>query len=890
MPKNSDQTTVEANIVEKLGWISAPVLVGAGFFIFLWGSYPLLRDSKSWEAFFLNDFGLIALMFLPFIIQIPIFVQFGSEFKSELKESKKLIIALEKGSTEFMKYYGWFMFFGLTGYSILWMMYNYDLNYWSQEWITSFLALVFILILIWIVGLCTKIIIGSRKNDGLFTEANLQGREYEILCKRMKAVEKADWFLNQKDTSLEMLITTINPVQAGNTSAVRDRQADIEEIVHVFSNLGRIQLPLAVGDNRINEIVSVLMDDHERTRIRPAKRVLDRLKDFDREVATSLSNGDRDVVSKKRVINALNQIIRDRDFYLQSEFSSSADDSPEVSAAYEFFNDRRKLRKRSGKDIQKENRILFDFHLLEIALDGERSPNKKGRKFKALISFVGQIFMLWLNDSRERKLVEGLQRFHFQMLLFFFTIFICIVYLFAFAFAFHDRSTLLKNSLTKTPALLMDIEYPKPIVSREPEIRKYADFGMPKAALPHSQKSADFFFFFYSLRNSGTGFSDINTDSWDANSALDVNLTEKVTARREISNKQNVDLFLAKLRESSPTSRKIFIEIIGRTDNRPVDQKVDSTDPKRGNTPVKSADTPLQTYSSNYDLSLARADNVKFELLRLLHEKYPDILEKIEWVCIPGSNDESLGRGLPFAIRQPYAMADSTVNKRSQNSDTAELNSVAKIDELYRNILGQLPGLSEEPKRTAILARQNLLLSQIANVKKLIDPSLIEKATDKKSSNTSNLTLRKPLDPRYADEFLRRLKVEAETYESIKNGPNEKTEAAQTEFMRQIDKFDSTGRDIDSALVFFASDGDSANKRVTEVYIDTVSYAEPDHQMNLTDYILYSITVASYADIKPITQYARLLSILLCLCTAFFVVVFLNALMSVRRTGDEATA
>jgi len=464
----------------------------------------------------------------------------------------------------------------------------------------------------------------------------------------------------------------------------------------------------------------------------------------------------------------------------------------------------------------------FDSDSLREENASPTSLSKKDEK-KSILKFR-------LNDYRERKILEGISRFPFHMILFFFTTFLCIVYLFSFSFAFHDLATL-ADSKTKTPALFMDADYLNPGSDN-------------KFDLPIEKEST--FFFFYTLANSATEFKNISNEIPQ----------EDLQSQRYIANKQSLDNLLEVVKKTAPAAKKIFIEIVGRTDDTPINKQDPNT---------------KQTFASNYDLSLARAQNLRFDLLRRL-ENYPGVIEKIEWSCLPGSNDSSLIRDFPLnhpSARPSLALIESPGIENTENND---LNPEEQ-KRVINNVAEQLR--KEEYPKVKDLALEDQLSSKRSSLEKHINSAL--KLLEKPATFPNKKSMQK-LASSLDEEF--------KAYKTIKDEPGD-SELDKKLYQDKANEFDHINQKINAALVFYASEEDKGNRRITEVYITSVPYTTSSNPLNIMDYILYSITNTGYGDVKPTTLYAKFLSVLINIVSIFFLVVFFNALLSVKRVGEE---
>jgi len=871
-------STGEPNFIEKFGYFSLPFFVcGIGFVCYMIGSCFFLMNN--WANFKFSSLLLLFLIFIPFTIQIPIFYKFRKVIKNEVRSGNKPVSDSGSGLHEFFKYYCWFMCVGLVGYSFSWLLYNCDLDKWTSDWLTgsSILSLGFIAVLIWIIGICTRVIISGGKNDGLLKPEDLTNEEYEKLCSRLNTIFVNEKFLEEvvkiDDDELRKIITT-KKSDLGNL--IRDKyknegksedelkkiieaeepilekgQEQINEIAKVFLPLRNKKLPLESrrDSQLVDDIISLLTDRNQPVRIKPMKHILSLLKSSDNSINKAVKDRNIESVPKPQVIKSLNKILKNYKFYTRKDFLSG-DDLTGVPSAKDFFEKNKDEAYLFPEHVIKENRRLFDVHILHTNLSEEAKHSPKHRVLEWIIALITfrwffPLIKFGLNNYKERKIIEGIGRFPFPMLLFFFTIFICILYLFSFSFAFHNLSVLKDTqNKTKTPALFMEAAYPN--LNTDSKKRSYKDSKTASdtdsnANQPGEKQST--FFFFYTLTNSGTVFKKDESGNQDMQN------------RRDVANKKNLDSLINELEDKSLISKKILVEIVGRTDDNPINSEEAAS---------------KMTYSSNFDLSLARAQNLKFALMRQLQNKKIDILEKVEWSCLPGSNDPSLSRFSPLDDSKEIpllTLKDSTKNDTPPNNrgDPTEMvnntnNEIAKI----------FPA-SQEPDDPMFIKRQSLN-NNITNTLELF------KESGESPNKISDLT-----KWRLAIKLQRTFTA----YKAILDAPNIGLNPDSEDYKKREKEFDDLTRNIESALVFFGSESDNSNKRITEVYVTPIPYQEPSNRLNLMDYILYSLTTIGYADIKPTTLFAKFLSIFVCLVEIFFIVVFFNALLSVKRFNEE---
>jgi hypothetical protein len=90
---------------------------------------------------------------------------------------------------------------------------------------------------------------------------------------------------------------------------------------------------------------------------------------------------------------------------------------------------------------------------------------------------------------------------------------------------------------------------------------------------------------------------------------------------------------------------------------------------------------------------------------------------------------------------------------------------------------------------------------------------------------------------------------------------------------------------LDRAVTYFMSDEGGANKRVVEAYVNTRRDTSGGMALNLMDYTYFA--VAGYDDISPTTSYAKFLCTFAKMVEIFFIVVFFNALLSLKGAREH---
>jgi flagellar motor protein MotB len=866
MPKLQNKAR-KINVLEWIG-VGAFLLFFAGLFFYERG-WDFYTDKNGWELWLPLVIGF------PFFIQIPIFFRF-------------LIIYYKKDKSleTFFIFYSIFMCAGLTSYSFFWWIYNaFNIESWSPKWLTflSILSLASVLFLIWSIINCTRIVTRSsfEISDGLLDSSELSHEQYEELCSKLDTILECSSVLDYDFNKLKEVIqssSTTDSVDETEKKKVEEVKKDhykIQKIINAFSDSGKINFPVT-DDTEAEKLISVIIDANHPARIKPLKRILLLLREnnnhwIHRAISTRKF---QEMVTKHLLIKAINKILKNPEFFDKKEFSAA----DLVTTTSEYF---RKNKKRYlPEKVQLENRKLFDEHVLKLLNDPNSKPiSEEDDDFESTkpkhwsVEWGEKIIKQWLTDDKGLKIKEGIARFPFETMSFFFTIFLCIIYLFSFSFAFHDKSELSETRET-TPALFMSKDFSssnsninsniiantstdnKSNIAPNPNTNTNSNANVSSNSSPENEiYRHPTRFVFYASSGSGIETVDNNTIKQNANVSLKKNSnsaispeSQELQSYRYRTNNQNFNDLLEIIRKKAPGARTIYVEIIGRADDSP-------------------QGSSKQTYSSNYELSLARAQNLKFELIRKLQDT-PDILEKIEWSCLPVSNDQSLGGD------HPLNDSNSRPSIALNNSSNLDINDMIKrIDETFKTF-PETDGDKNRNQLFQVLEKKTILLNHISEARELLKDG---KITSKSAGEV----------------LFTRLKKEFECYGELANVKIANLMSDSPQYKNKENEFVELQTKIDEALKFFKSGADNANKRVTEIYVTSIPKQNDivrKADLKLIDYILYTITKGTYGGIKPLTKYSKFLSVFVNIIDVFFLVVFFNALLSVKRVNEEDEA
>jgi hypothetical protein len=404
------------------------------------------------------------------------------------------------------------------------------------------------------------------------------------------------------------------------------------------------------------------------------------------------------------------------------------------------------------------------------------------------------------------QLNDGVRSHPFWAITFFFILFIGVAYLFGFSLAFHDKYSMRKTDErvssgevttnenaegdTKRelrPALRMDNlksiddwaaeEQPK---NHDPVTAKPGN--VPGQSATAQQKLNKFNFYF---RSNEANFraEKMETCKEASPPKRSWNRDPSEFASNERSNDCHLRALLTRIKEELDEGQKIRISLIGHTDNEPVGPQ-----PNPGTLRAKSIGgqsrgeqsnaLPVSRYVSNYELSTARAEGVKYQILQMFDDKQK--LNDIDWVILAASNEQ--------------------------------------IDEIS----------------------QGLIDTDIFDLKEL-------------ESKFTQDEIAKGITP---DQLSARFGKEGFDKMYRKMGPERTAE----------------------------------ENRIVLVSIEPIADHSSVRPLGLVDYVyfsIYTITTTGYGDIKPTTGYAKFVTSIANFCEVLFLVVFFNALVSLRPNNPD---
>jgi hypothetical protein len=419
--------------------------------------------------------------------------------------------------------------------------------------------------------------------------------------------------------------------------------------------------------------------------------------------------------------------------------------------------------------------------------------HKRSRPGRPQVAFEG---LLW-------HLKQGARKIPFWALTFFFTVFLVVTYLFGFAFAFHDRQVAKDG---KPPALYMTKPQLAPL-----SVEKREDQPVPE----HEHK------FYFDKPSAIPRDRDSIFD--ETQYAPDYS-ADRIKDWGEKKNSEHLAELTEAILEASQEDTKVRLEVRGMADDG-----------------FLVLGGP---YSSNYELSEARAHVLRDMVIKRLSKQYkwqPDI----EWTILPLSS-ESLTEDHTRNSATPPVETKEQVQIRMQklvDDGYLDQKEKSKLDFRLNYVQSLVKAKALTPESGQLIVKQtNELLTEMKSAKEL-----------QKSVTQPNLQ----------PEEILRLQRELEAKRKlIKYAEEENQEAAYLDAQ--------------------------AKKRTVVVLVK--SSKNNFYALSLMDHVyftIYTITTTGYGDIIPTTTYAKFLCSFANILEVFFLVVFFNALMSVKEDNKD---
>lgn len=394
------------------------------------------------------------------------------------------------------------------------------------------------------------------------------------------------------------------------------------------------------------------------------------------------------------------------------------------------------------------------------------------------------------------KLSQGVSGHPFWAIMLFMALFLGVSYLFAFALAFHDKN-IRRRTDDEKPALYMvnlkSIEDPvAPLANEQNKEKTQAKTGGGQAtdsgagqaggkteSVPDKQE--EFCFYFDEIK------AHISRETGDCDKP---HLRgEPGEFKPSAFNDCNIKIIANRLKELTDSGIKAKVTLLGHTDNEP----------------IKTSNPGSTPYLSNYELSEARAQNVKYEILQQMHNNKAFNIGSIEWAIFPASAEPL--RQINHGVIDGDKITAQDLKNKGINGDPNDPKIMSQIETFFSPEELDLK-VPKHEKRVVIAT-----IEVIPQVPVYIQPVQIRDLNDKQGETLSQL---------------------------------ETLAERQSEHIAQ-------------------------------------SQAKP---MRLMDYIyfsVYTITTTGYGDIIPTTAYAKFVTSLANIFEVIFLVVFFNALLSLKE-------
>jgi Ion channel len=222
----------------------------------------------------------------------------------------------------------------------------------------------------------------------------------------------------------------------------------------------------------------------------------------------------------------------------------------------------------------------------------------------------------------------------------FFVLFLDVAYLFGFAFAFHDRRSLASSH---TPALHMtSFVSPDDFKAAMPSSSPADHEKAIAAELPaadnrrtavnpiRATEDPNFYFYFDTRRARLEKPEDGQCERLPNEDIQPPQRLSWVARDTKEFNYCTLEAIKLRLERETTDGNRVRIILVGRSDDRPIKKP----DPHM-------LDDQFLDYKSNYELSEARAENVRFEIIRALkdQDRSPRTWLNLEWLSLPSSNE-----------------------------------------------------------------------------------------------------------------------------------------------------------------------------------------------------------------------------------------------------------
>jgi hypothetical protein len=228
----------------------------------------------------------------------------------------------------------------------------------------------------------------------------------------------------------------------------------------------------------------------------------------------------------------------------------------------------------------------------------------------------------------------------------FFVIFLDVAYLFGFAIAFHDQACLSIND--NIPALhMVNLVSPDDIsgVSNPGQDKSNSGVGGTQTKDTTSTSTEDTKFFFYfdvrraKLTPNPNAVCEPLPDEKDAKPIRPPQRVNWILKPSSDFNRCSLRAITRLISEESKGGNRTRVILVGRSNDDPIKDEVKNG--LRRESGKNSSNDDLVDYKSNYELSEARAENVRFAIAEALKVQDGDTeaWHNLEWLSLPSSNE-----------------------------------------------------------------------------------------------------------------------------------------------------------------------------------------------------------------------------------------------------------
>lgn len=584
---------------------------------------------------------------------------------------------------------------------------------------------------------------------------------------------------------------------------------------------------LGAGDiKQLDALCDGLKQDGINLKVYP-RRILDRLPiSIRNQIMYAKDKTDYEQISKADLAAALNGVLKQRDLHLAINLDSN-DISDEARAL--LLLGQKSL---TDGEVQRLHLLLLTA-CFSGAIETPPPPPDRGKSDR-LIRWWEHLLL---------NIKEGVAKVHFWVLANFFAVFLGITYLFCFAFAFHDQKTIRDED---RPALYMANTL-------------YSESGglqvEDSVAAAHQKKGVASYNLYF---DSFSGHPDLSDKKFTPAG----NELEDSKDWKGMVNYRQLGRIAEDIKNLTGDGRGVKIEVTGQTDCNALQN--------------------YTTYPSNYELSEARAQNIKYLLEKKLWETEKG-RRNIEWVILPVSTE-----GIPMFPRpggKPEEVQCSedaaakgkrktiTTSRQGGLSSNGNSNLITALEN-KKNTIGKGEGFNSE--------QDGALRGEIDKLKEIA----VKHKLDGEQAKGCVIKI---------DSLARAMgDLSDATREAEKPGLfKEEKEALDRVVAEKKEVVDRKKDEVQESIDVFKYVDEAGRRRVVVVSIIPVLNYNEFTPLSLMDYMyftIYTITTTGYGDIVPKTTFSKFLCSFANILEVFFLVVFFNALLSVKGENRLARA